>query len=91
MERDAVHRASDDSRRTGQVLLDDQTSVIVVLTQLEVVGTASMDQVKRAFVVHNYDKDGKTGRQLRELLRSKLAASMRHMIAQERSDVDALI
>uniref|UniRef100_A0A7S2HS92 RING-type domain-containing protein n=2 Tax=Octactis speculum TaxID=3111310 RepID=A0A7S2HS92_9STRA len=91
VERDVVHRASDASRRSGQVLLQEQSTLSVVLTQLEVVGTASMEQVKRAFVVHNYDKDGTTGRALRDLLRSKLAATMRHMIAQQGTDVDALI
>ena len=91
MERGAVHRTNDASRRSGQVLLQEQSSLSGVLTQLEVVGTASMEQVKRAFVVHNYDKDGTTGRALRDLLRSKLAATMRLMIAQEGTDVDALI
>ena len=73
------------------MLLQEQSTLSVVLNQLEVVGTASMEQVKRAFVVHNYDKDGTTGRALRDLLRSKLAATMRHMIAQQGTDVDAPI
>ena len=91
MERDTAHRANDARTRNGQVLLDAQSSVSVVLTQLEVVDTAEMNQIKRAFVVHNYDKDCATGRALRDLLRSKLAATMRHMLAQGSYDVDALI
>lgn len=91
VERDTAHSENNARRRNGQVLLDAQTSLNVVLSQLEVVDTAEMNQIKRAFVVHNYDKDGVTGRALRDLLRSKLAATMRHMLAQGSDDVDALI
>ena len=72
-----LHAENDFNVQSGELLLAPQDTTQVLIDQLSVVMTsATMTQVRRAFLVHHYNDDGVTGAPLRKLLHMKILKSL---------------